>query len=59
MHIANYTNYYVNNTTINNAYSGVSELVELPDSESGRYGGSSPSARAKPGIKEINLLNEK
>lgn len=35
----------------NKNYSGVNELVELPDSESGFNGGSSPSARAKPGIK--------
>lgn len=39
----------MNNTTINNIYSGVNELVELPDSESGFFGGSNPSARVKSG----------
>ena len=43
------TNYIMEKENKN--YSDVSELVELPDSESGRYGGSSPSVRAKPGPK--------
>lgn len=45
----NDTNYIMEKENKN--YSDVSELVELPDSESGRYGGSSPSVRAKPGPK--------